>query len=62
VKVSKQAVVLGEDLSADEKRIGFQGPHQDKLKIDYKNEGDGFQTDSLCSDGYTWTFYFHNQP
>jgi len=61
-KVSKEVVVLGEILSADEQTIGFQGPHQDKLKIDYKDEGDGFQADSLCSDGYTWIFYFCNQP
>jgi len=62
VKVLKEVVVLGKNLSADEQTIGFQGPHQDKLKIDYKDEGDGFQADSLCSDGYTWIFYFCNQP
>ena len=27
-----------------------------------KKEGDGFQCDALGSDGYTYTFFFHNQP
>ena len=30
--------------------------------IPYKAEGDGFQCDALCEKGFTWTFYFHNQP
>ena len=27
-----------------------------------KKEGDGFQCDALGSDGYTYTFFFRNQP
>ena len=27
-----------------------------------KKEGDGFQADCICDEGYTFTFYFRNQP
>ena len=50
------------DLSCDEETIGFQGRHADKLRITYKAEGDGFQCDAICDDGYTYTFFFRNQP
>ncbi|KAL7562479.1 hypothetical protein ACA910_005453 [Epithemia clementina (nom. ined.)] len=53
---------LGRDISGDEQTIGFQGKHANKLRITYKAEGDGFQCDALCNSGYTWTFYFRNQP
>ena len=43
-------------------QASFQGKHSDKLPITYKAEGDGFQCDALCESGFTWTFYFHNQP
>ena len=50
------------DISGDEQTIDFQGKHSDKLCITYKTEGDGFQCDALCESGFTWTFYFRNQP
>ena len=52
---------LGRDISGDEQTIGFQGKHEDKLRIMYKAEGDGFQCDAICDSGFTWTFYFRNQ-
>ena len=36
--------------------------HTDKKRITYKNEGDGFQADALCNDGYCYQFYFRNEP
>ena len=60
--VSMSAWRLGRDISGDEQTIGFQGHHADKRRITYKNEGDGFQANALCEAGYTWTFYFRNQP
>ena len=39
-----------------------KGRHPDILCIDYKKEGDGFQSDALGSDGYTYTFFFRNKP
>ena len=60
--VSMSLWQLGRDISGDEQTIGFQGHHTDKRRITYKNEGDGFQADALCEAGYTWTFYFRNQP
>ena len=36
----------------DEMKIGFQGMHAVKKRITYKAEGDGFQVDALCEDGF----------
>ena len=63
LRVSKEAVVPGQDAAIDEQTNGFQGAHEDKKRIDEKREGDGFQSDSLnVEGGYTWAFYFRNQP
>ena len=63
LRVSKEAVIPGQDASIDEQTMGFQGNHEDKKRIDEKNEGDGFQSDSInIEGGYTWAFYFRNQP
>ena len=32
------------------------------MRITYKAEGDGFQCDALCQEGYTYNFYYRNQP
>ena len=60
--VSQEAIFLGQHLSCDEQTIGFQGTHKDKQRITYKKEGDGFLADCICSDGYTYSFYFRHQP
>ena len=63
LRVSKEVVIPVQDGAIDEQTIGFQGHHEDKKRIDEKNEGDGFQTDSLnVEGGYTWSFFFRNQP
>ena len=59
--ISKQAMLIGKWISIDEMTIGFKGRHVHKLRINYKKEGDGFQCEALCSDGYTFTIYFRNQ-
>jgi len=60
VHVSKKAMTPGKWISVDEQTISFKGRHKDKLRITYKKEGDGFQCDALCADGYTFTVYFQN--
>jgi Transposase IS4 len=60
--IGKHSVRLGENLSVDEQTIGFQGRHQDKLRISYKAEGDGFQCDTICESGFTYAVYFRNEP
>ena len=50
------------NLSIDEQTISFQGRHADKLRISYKAEGDGFQADAICDRGFTYAFYFRNEP
>ena len=62
LRVSKEAWKCGKFISVDEQTIKFQGRHPDKLRITYKNEGGGFQCDALCSNGYTYSFYFPNEP
>ena len=42
--------------------MGFQGQHRDKKRITYKTEGDGFQCDALCQDGFCYSFYMRNDP
>lgn len=61
-EVGRYCVDLGENVSIDEQTIGFQGRHQHKLRITYKKEGDGFQCDVLCEDGFTFSVYFRNEP
>lgn len=46
--------------SVDEMTMGFKGHHKDKLRITYKNEGDGFQSDALCQDGFTYQIWMCN--
>ena len=60
--VSKDAIFLGSSLSIDEETMGCKGMHPDILHINYKKEGDGFQCDALVSDGYTYTFFFRDEP
>ena len=60
--VCKDAIFLGSRLSCDEETMGCKGRHPDILRINYKKEGDGFQCGALVSDGYTYTFFFRNQP
>ena len=57
-----QAVHLPECISCDEQTIGFHGACAMKQRIKFKKTGDGFQVDTLCSNGYTYTFYFRHQP
>jgi hypothetical protein len=60
--VSIDAWDFGEFGSCDEQCIGFTGNHKDKQLINYKKEGDGFLADSICEEGYTYSFFFRNQP
>ena len=61
MRVSKEGICLGENISINEQDIGFQGMHKDKQRIKYKRVGDGFLEDALSADGYTYTWYFRNQ-
>ena len=58
----KMIWLLGVAFSIDEMTIGFQGHHADKLRITYKNEGDGFQADALCQEGFTFQVFMRNDP
>ena len=54
-RLSNKAWGLAKIISVDEQTTGFQGRHPRKFRITYKKEGDGFQWDALCDDGYTFT-------
>eukprot|EP01043_Picozoa_sp_COSAG02_P009074 COSAG02_NODE_302_length_25234_cov_43.365307_14_plen_804_part_00 len=51
----------GEVVSVDEQTVGFQGRHFAKQRITYKREGDGFQCDAVCDNGYTFAFIFRQE-
>ena len=53
--------LLGCALYVDEKTIGFQGRHMDKMRTYHKNKGGGFQEDALCNQGYTYVFFLRNE-
>ena len=50
--------ITGRWVSIDEQTLGFKGKHSMKLRISYKREGDGFQCDAVCNNGYTFSFWF----
>ena len=57
LRVSKEAVIPGQDAAIDKQMIVFQGACKDKKRISEKREGDGFQSDSVnVEGGYTWVF------
>ena len=60
--ISKHVMFLGRYISVDEQTISSKGNHPDIIRINFKKEGDGFQCDAVCADGYTYCFYFRNQP
>ena len=52
--------VPGKWVAIDEQTIGFKGRSGMKLRISYKREGDGFQCDAICDEGYTYSFFFRH--
>ncbi len=57
---ARQNWILGECVAIDEQTIGFKGRSGMKLHISYKREGDGFQCNALCDEGYTVSFFFRH--
>ena len=47
-------------MAIEEQTIGFKGKYGLSLCITYKREGNGYQYDALCEDGYTFSFYFRH--
>lgn len=61
--VSRAAVEVGRMGSGDEQDEGFQGQSEYKIKIKFKDEGDGFLVDVICLDaGYTYSFHWRHVP
>ena len=59
----KEAWLLGEDFLMDEQTTKMQGESEYKTCCGkFKRLGDGIQGDCITDDGYTWDFYFHNEP
>ena len=48
---------LGCYVAVNEMTMRFKGHHRDKLRITYKAEGNGFQANALCDDGYCYQMY-----
>ena len=59
----KEAWVLAEQFSIDEQTTKCQGKCEYKTRCGkFKRIGDGIQCDCIADDGYTWDFYFRNEP
>ena len=58
--MSNKVMIMGNWISVDEQTISFKGRHADKFRINYRKEGDGFQCDAICADGYKFSIYFRN--
>jgi len=59
----KHAWDLGPTVSADEQTCSMQGQSIYKTRCGkFKRIGDGIQTDAIADDGYTFDFYFRNEP
>ena len=52
--------LLACEFSVDEMTMGFKGKHQDKKRITHKAEGDGFQADALCQNGFCYQVCMRN--
>jgi hypothetical protein len=52
--------VPGKWVAVDEQMIGFKGRLGMRLWILYKREGDGFQCNAVCDEGYTYLFFFQH--
>ena len=60
-EIFQEGILLAENISLDEMTISFKGNHVDKLRINFKRTGDGFQCDAICQDGYCYSFVFRNE-
>ena len=59
----KKAWIPGKNISADEQTCPMQGKCLYKSRCGkFKRVGDGLQADCLADDGYTFDFYFRNEP
>ncbi len=59
----KEASILGPTVSANEQTCSMQGKLQYNTRCrKCKQNGDGIQTDAIADDGYTFDFYFRNEP
>ena len=59
----KEAWLLGEDFSMDEQTTKMQGKSEYKTRCGmFKRLGDGIQGNCIANDGFTWDFYFRNEP
>ena len=55
-------MVIGLKRLVDEQKISFQGNYSENLRITYKAEGGGFKSDYIYDNGFTYPFYFINEP
>ena len=59
----KEAWELAENFSIDEQTCSMQGKSEYKTRCGkFKRIGDGIQTDCIADDGFTYDFYFRNEP
>lgn len=61
--IFKEAWVLAQECSVDEQTCRMQGKSEYKTRCGkFKRIGDGIQADCIADDGFTYDFYFRNEP
>ena len=59
----KEAWILADNVSVNEQTCKIQGYSIHKNRCGkYKRIGYGIQIDCIADDGFTWDFYFRNEP
>ena len=53
---------MGCSVDVNKITMHFKGQHHDNLRIMFKAEGDGFQANDHCYDGYCYQLYMRNEP
>ena len=61
--IFKEAWVLGQECSVDKQTCRMQGKSECKTQCGkFKHIGDRLQADCIANDGFTYDFYFCNEP
>ena len=56
-----EALYFSQNIPAYEQIVGFGRKNKKNIQMKYTKKKEGYQVDTLCYRGYTYTFYFFHQ-